>query len=114
MRRGHHGRERRSELLTANGAPIAPQIELLEPKRAQYRGSASKLLLGHSIYATEGTDRMKQLEMVICEENQLIRDMTRLISLYEPLSEHFVDIRRGIPKIGKFKLDEPYSVFEGG
>jgi hypothetical protein len=57
---------------------------------------------------------MKKLEMVICEENQLIRDMTRLIPLYESLSEHFIDRRRLIPKIGKFKLDETYSVFESG
>jgi|GEM_PF-3578831 len=57
---------------------------------------------------------MKQFEMVICEENQLIRDMTRLIPLYKLLSEHFIDVRRFIPKIGKFKLDETYTVFEGG
>jgi hypothetical protein len=66
----HHGIERRSELLTASGAPIAPHIELLEPICAQYRSSGSKLLLGPSICATEGTDRIKKLDMVIGEENQ--------------------------------------------
>jgi hypothetical protein len=108
----HHGIERRGELLTANGAPIAPQIELLGPICAQYRSSASELLFSHSICATEGTDRIKKLEMVICEENKLIRNTTRFISLYKLLGENFIDVQRFIPKIGKFKLDETYSVFE--
>jgi hypothetical protein len=104
--------EWRSELLTANGAPIAPQIELLEPTCAQYRSSASIFLLSHSICATDRTDRVKKLEMVVCEENKLIPDMTRRISLYKLLGENFIDVQRFIPKIGKFKLDETYSVFE--
>jgi len=52
--------------------------------------------------------------MVIGEENKLIRDTTRLISLYQLLGENFIDGRRFIPILGKFKLDEPYSVFESG
>jgi hypothetical protein len=114
MVRCYHGRERRRELLTANGAPVAPQIELLVPRGPQNRGSLPELLLGHLSFAAEGADRMKKLETVICEENQLIRNTARLISLHKLLSEHFIDGRRFIPKIGKFKLDEPYSAFEGG
>jgi len=52
--------------------------------------------------------------MVIGEEKKLIRDTTRLVSLYKLLSENFIDGQRCIHKIGKFKLDETYSVFEGG
>jgi hypothetical protein len=114
MVRCYHGRERRRELLTANGAPIAPQIELLVPRGSQNRGSLPELLLNHSICATEWTDRIKKLEMVICEENKLIRDTTRFISLYQLLGENFIDGWRFIPIIGKFKLDEPYSAFESG
>ena len=57
---------------------------------------------------------MKKLEMVVCEKNQFIRDTTGFISVDKLLSEHVIDGRRFIPKIGKFKLDEPYSAFEGG
>ena len=57
---------------------------------------------------------MKKLELVICEENQLIRDMTRVIPLYESLTEHVIDRQRLIQKIGKFTLDETYSAFESG
>jgi len=49
-------------------------------------------------FAAEGADRMKKLETVICEEDQLIRDTARLISLHELLSEHVIDGRRFIPK----------------
>ena len=108
----YHGVEWRSELLTASGAPIAPQIELLEPTCAQYRFSASIFLLSHSICATERADGVKKLEMVVCEENQLIPDMTRRILFYKSLGEHFIHVQRTIPKIGKFKLAETYSVFE--
>jgi hypothetical protein len=114
MVRCYHGGERRRELLTANGAPVAPQIEFLESIGPQNRGSLPELLLGHLSFAAEGADRMKKLETVIYEEDQLIRDMARLISLHELLSEHVIDGRRFIPKIGKFKLDEAYSAFEGG
>jgi hypothetical protein len=114
MVRGYHGRERRRELLTANGAPIAPQIELLVPRGAQYRGSLPELLLGHLSFVAEGADRMKKFETVICEENQLIRNTARLISLHKLFSEHVIDGGWFIPKIGKFKLYEPYSAFEGG
>jgi len=81
----YHGMEWRGELLTANGTPIAPQIELLDPKCAEYRISSSIFLFGHPVCATQGTNGIKELEMVVCEENEPLRDTARLISLYKLL-----------------------------